>query len=243
MTTIETLINTNREKLENLEKRLGFTFNDKHIAISSLIHRSFSAEQSKSFIHDNEKLEFLGDAVVDLVVGHELYNRYPEMREGELSRLRAALVNEAHLATMACTLELGDFLFLGKGEDGSGGREKPSILSAAFEAVVGAMYLDGGFEAARVFLQREFQDWLQSTPEKMLLSDYKSRLQEILQERYNETPEYILEKEEGPDHDKLFTVSVRFRGVDLATAIARSKKEAEQRAAASALQEFEHQEL
>lgn len=243
MEEIEILRSENQDRLATLENRLGYRFNNQVFLLEALIHRSFNFERPKTFDHDNEKLEFLGDAVVDLAVGHLLFRKYPDLREGDLSRLRASLVNETHLAALACEMELGSYLFLGKGEDTTGGRDKPSILSSVFEAVVGAIYLDGGFDQANLFLERAMSTSLRSRPEEMLKGDFKSRLQESLQERYSEAPTYVLEKEEGPDHDKLFTVSVLFRGNVLATAIARSKKEAEQRAASQALQEFEHQQF
>lgn len=216
---------------------LGYTFNDPALLELATVHSSRSFEEGRSPVMNNERLEFLGDAVLDLVVGASLYEAYPEMREGELSRLRAALVNEGHLAGMALEIGLDAILQLGRGEEMTGGRGKPSILANAFEALIGAVYLDGGFGAAEALVRRLFLPWLEPYRKDMLLLvDAKSNLQEKLQGRYGEAPAYVLEKEEGPDHDKLFSISVRFRERVLGVGVAKSKKEAEQRAAVEALQ-------
>jgi len=228
----------NRNQLNALSQRLGYTFKDPRLLELAVVHSSFAFEQAGSCRDNNERLEFLGDAVLDLAVGALLYERFPERREGELTRIRSALVNEAQLARVARALELGDFLLLGKGEEATGGREKPSILACAFEAVCGAIFLDGGFDAAREFISRHFTSWIEKCHDQGFIIDPKSRLQEFLQERYNEAPVYTLTGEEGPDHDKRFTVLVSFQGKPLASGTARSKKEAEQQAAASALKEL-----
>lgn len=237
--TIESLVQQNREQLTRLEDGLGYRFNDPGQLQKALIHSSYAFEQGKSLKKDNETLEFLGDAVLDLTVGHELFQYFPEMREGDLTRLRAALVNERHLALMAREFALGDYLLLGKGEEAGNGREKPSILSCAFEAVVGAIFVDGGYEAAAGFVRVHFVPWFDERQRTIFLADAKSSLQERLQERFNEAPQYVLERSEGPDHDKTFFVTVRFRERILGNGSARSKKEAEQQAAAMALQQFD----
>ena len=235
--TIEKLTAQHRDALAALEARFGYAFRVPQELQQALIHSSYAFEQGGGAAIDNERLEFLGDAVLDLTVGHLLYSRYPEMREGELTRLRAALVNEGHLAVMARELGLGDHLLLGRGEEASAGREKPSILSCAYEAVVGAIYEDGGFDAAMAVIRHHFTPWLETRRQHLLQADAKSALQELLQERHGEAPSYLVEQEEGPDHAKRFTVSVRFRGRVLGSGTARSKKEAEQQAAAAALQD------
>ncbi|MDH5523545.1 MAG: ribonuclease III [Desulfobulbaceae bacterium] len=233
--TIHSLVDKNRDVLLQLEKKLDYHFKDLSFLQKALIHSSFAFEQGELLNDDNETMEFLGDAVLDLAVGHGLYQYYPAMKEGDLTRLRAALVNERHLATMAKELGLGDYLLLGKGEEASNGRGKPSILSCAFEAVMGAIFLDGGYAPAAACAQQQFTPWFKKRQKTILQADAKSSLQELLQERFNEAPRYVLEHSEGPDHAKTFFVTVRFRGEILGDGNAPSKKEAEQRAAAMAL--------
>ena len=233
-TSLETLILDNMEILTQLQEKIDYKFNNINLLQTSLIHSSFAFERLKNNEH-NETLEFLGDAVLDLAVGHMLFKRFPEMREGKLTRIRSALVNESGLAAMARNLDLGKYLLLGKGEESSNGREKPSILSCAYEAVVGALYLDAGYERALAFVTGTFGPLLESERDVLLTIDAKSSLQERLQELYNEGPLYVLDKEEGPAHARIFTVSVYFRDTVLGTGTAPSKKEAEQRAAKAAL--------
>ncbi len=235
MDVLTELTENNREVLDRFEDKLAYRFRDQSLLQLALLHRSFSFEQVRQLPADNERLEFLGDAVLDLVIGHALYRRYPEMREGEMTRLKAMLVKESHLAEMAARLGLGEFLCLGKGEESSLGREKPSILSSTYEAVLGAIFLDGGYDGVADFINQHFQPGLDDMRRKLEQADAKSRLQEIFQENYSEAPTYVLENTEGPDHRKTFTVSVRFRGLVLARGEALNKKVAEQNAAAEAL--------
>ena len=228
-------VQTPQPDLHFLEESLGYHFQDRAHLRKAMIHSSHAFEQVRQLQKDNETLEFLGDAVLDLTVGHALFRHFPEMREGDLTRLRAALVNERHLARMAKDLDLGKYLLLGKGEDTNLGREKASILSCAFEAVAGAIFLDGGYPAAAEFVERHFTPWFEDRRQAMFLADAKSSLQELLQERFNEAPRYVLEGDEGPDHNKIFHISVRFREEIFGRGSARSKKEAEQEAAAMAL--------
>lgn len=236
--SISVLVNKNKEKLCEFEKIIGYRFTDLRLLQKALIHSSFAFEQSQAG-KNNERLEFVGDAVLDLVVGYILYKRYPEMREGELTKLRAALVNETHLASMARDIELGEFLCLGKGENASDGRNKSSILSCAYEAVIGAIFEDGGFEVVTGLVERFFVPAIAGKKEKLLIADAKSRLQEKLQEDFNEAPLYRLDQEDGPSHQKEFTISVLFREKILGSGVAGSKKEAEQRAAAAALEHLQ----
>ncbi len=232
---LNALVRNNKSLLQGCEQELGYRFTDLRLLQRALVHASFAFEHSRVG-SNNETLEFLGDAVLDLVVGHLLYRKYRTMREGELTRLRAALVNETHLAEVARTLDLGRFLFLGKGEDASQGRTKASILSCAFEAVVGAIFEDAGYEATADIVARLFVPTIEEKKKQLLVADAKSRLQEKLQERYSQGPSYRLDKEEGPDHNKRFTFSVLFQDEVLGSGSAGSKKEAEQRAAAAALE-------
>jgi ribonuclease III len=231
---IDSLVQANKEQLSELEKIIGYRFTDLRLLQQALVHSSYSFEQATP-VRNNEILEFIGDAVLYLVVGQILHKCYPAMQEGDLTRLRSALVNETHLAQMARSIELGRFLCLGKGEDSSNGRNKSSILSSAYEAVVGAVFEDAGYYMAAGCIETFFIPAIAGKKEELLIADAKSRLQEVLQEKYNEAPQYHLDQEEGPSHQKMFTTSVHFRGEVLGSGQARSKKEAEQRAAAEAL--------
>ncbi|MGF1510717.1 MAG: ribonuclease III [Myxococcota bacterium] len=212
---------------------LGYTFDDEALLVQALTHRSF-VNESKTERLDNERFEFLGDAVLDLAVSEALMSRFPDADEGTLSRMRAFMVSEVGLARVADRLALGDALYLGRGEEQSGGRQKASLLADAFEAVVAAMYLDGGLEPVRRLVSDQFE-----LPEEHdVLGDAKSALQQRLQARQQRAPRYRLIREEGPDHDKAFTVEVWLDDQRLGTGWGRSKKEAEQRAAASALVEM-----
>jgi ribonuclease-3 len=235
---ISSLVRRNKDALAGLEQQLCYRFTDLRLLQKALIHSSFAFEQAQ-IGNNNEILEFLGDAVLDLVIGHTLCNRFPEMREGELTRLRSSLVNETHLADMARELSLGEYLCLGKGEDASNGRNKSSILSCAYEALIGAMFEDSDYETVAMIIGNFFIPAMDAKKEELLMADAKSRLQEALQEEFNEAPSYRLDEEEGPSHQKVFTVSVVFRETALGSGIASSKKEAEQKAASVALAELD----
>ncbi len=236
--TINTLIQDNSHLLEELQERIGYHFNDVRLLQLALIHSSFAFERMKNGCH-NETQEFLGDAVLDLTVGYILFTRFPDMREGKLTRIRAALVNEAGLVKMARQIDLGKYLLLGHGEDASRGREKPSILACAYEALLGALFLDSGYDEALAFVRRWFEPLIDRHHGVLVTADSKSALQELLQEKYNEGPVYVLEDEEGPAHDRTFTVSVLFQGSLLGSGSASSKKEAEQQAAGAALDDLQ----
>jgi len=231
---IDILVNENKKELTELEHHIGYRFTDLRLLQKALIHSSYAFEKAQGG-KDNQVLEFVGDAVLDLVIGYALCKRYPAMREGDLTRIRASLVNESHLAEVARSFELGRFLCLGKGEDASSGRNKSSILACALEAVIGAVFEDSGYEQTAARVQGIFGSSMDNKKKDLLVADAKSRLQEELQEKFNEPPTYRLEKEEGPSHRKRFTVSVLFQGDVLGSGTASSKKEAEQRAAAAAL--------
>jgi len=217
-----------------LERRLGYAFADGSLCDSALTHKSWLNEKHEPGRTDNERLEFLGDAVLALVVSDLLMRRFPLRSEGELSKTRAAIVSEAGLARAAESLGLGQWIFLGRGEDQAGGRHKPSILSDALEALIGAIYLDGGFAAARAVAERMFGSALEEA-EKNARTDYKSRLQERSQALLQATPQFQVVGEDGPDHDKRFQVAILLDGREYGRAGGRSKKEAEQSAAALAL--------
>jgi ribonuclease III len=220
--------------LSKLEKLIGHTFKDRALLEQALIHSSYANEHIENKIHDNERLEFLGDAVINLIAGHMLMKRYPEMKEGDLSRIRARLVNESSLAKIARSLELGTFIQLGRGELQSSGREKKSILADTYEAVIAAVYLDGGFEVSFTIVDRHFSSFISSTLLEATIHDYKSRLQELVQMTYRITPVYRVISETGPDHDKTFEVMLKIKDIS-ATGKGKNKKSAEQDAAGKAL--------
>jgi len=234
MKNLEQLTRKNKDKLRELQILLGYEFADTVLLQQALIHSSYGFEKNLAG-KNNETLEFLGDAVLDLTVSDMLFKTYPGVTEGELTKMRAGLVRESTLADMARTLALGDFLLLGKGEESSHGREKASILSSVFEALIGAIYLDRGYESALKLVSTHFVSFLPAKKEEILVDDAKSLLQEKLQEQFNRAPSYNLDKEEGPAHAKNFTVSVRFMDEILGIGSGSSKKVAEQRAAAAAL--------
>ncbi len=226
--------------LDDLEQVLHYYFRDPQTLHQALIHRSFAHENLHLQQIDNETLEFLGDAVLGLAVSHLLIERFPNLNEGDLSRLRSSIVNEKELAKIASSLNLGEFLLLGKGEEATRGRQKPSLLADTLEAVLAAIYLDGGLETAIDVVKRLFYAYLDlegdEDPLKIWDKDYKTQLQELAQARFKLTPAYVLETEEGPDHDKTFEVSVTLEGQTLARGSGKSKKEAQQEAARRALE-------
>ncbi len=219
-----------------LEKKLSYKFKDKALLKEACMHSSYVNEQPGSDMQNNERLEFLGDAVLNLVVGHLLMQKYPDLPEGNLSRMRAGLVNENQLSKIARNLSLGMFLELGKGEIQTNGREKNSILADAFEAVIASIYLDGGFYAAFKFVKSHFSNLISSTYVPMILNcDYKSKLQEIVQTNHRIMPAYTVVGESGPDHDKIFVVEIRIDSMTVKGS-GKSKKRAEQDAARNALE-------
>ena len=220
--------------LDQLETRLEYTFSDKAFVLEALSHSSFINEQAPSDARDNERLEFLGDAVLNLVIGHLLMRQFPEVTEGDLSRMRASMVNETQLADVARTVRLGPCLRLGKGEVQTQGQDKQSILADALEAIIAAVYLDGGFEAVFKLIQKHFAPMLAQMDATRTFEDYKSRLQELIQESRQVAPGYRVMLESGPDHDKTFMVQLTV--ADITTeGSGKSKKAAEQDAARKAL--------
>ncbi len=224
-----------REALRDLEEVMGYLFEDPSLLDQALTHKSYANEHGPE-ARDNERLEYLGDAVLDLVVSRLLYDLSPPLSEGKMSKIRAFLVSEPSLERVARTLGLGPLIRLGRGEEQTGGREKASILSGAFEALVAAIYLDGGFDLAFQFVEALFRPILEQEGTGVLRRDYKTRLQEYCQARYGRTPVYRLVREWGPDHDKTFEVEIRLGNRTLGRGRGRNKKEAEQRAAQDALE-------
>ena len=210
---------------KELQESLGYQFRDEKLITEALTHRSYS----KNF--NNERLEYLGDAVLDLIVGEYLFKLFPDAEEGMLSKLRAALVNEESFDKLARRINLGDFLFLSPAEENNGGREKPSILSSAFEALMGAIYLESGFDKAKEIALKLLKEEYPEIKPKELLKDYKTTLQEITQAHFGEVPEYRLINTTGPDHRKEFEVGVFINNKEYARAKGRSKKAAQQEGA------------
>jgi ribonuclease III len=211
-----------------LSDKLGRQFNDPELLERAMAHRSWCAENPGHL--SNERLEFLGDAVLGLVVTAHVYRLYPDLPEGHLAQVRASVVNAATLAEAAEELDIGPALLLGKGEDASSGREKPTILADAMEAVIGAVYLDGGWEAAEALVLGVLGDRIREAAAGPGASDYKTRLQELAAHRFDELPRYDVQGD-GPDHAKHFTATVLLRGRALGSGQGRSKKQAEQAAA------------
>ena len=216
-----------------LEQEIGYVFQNKDLIYEALSHSSYANEKKKQR-HSNERLEFLGDSVLSVVVSQYLFEHYKDLPEGELTKIRAALVCEKSLHKFALKIHLGDYLLLGKGEAHTGGRERPSILADAFEAVIAAVYLDGGLEAARTHIQHFIPKTLPEN-RSMLFGDYKTALQEIIQKNPEEKVDYQLVEESGPDHSKTFVVEVRLNSNVIGKGTGKSKKEAEQMAAKEAL--------
>lgn len=217
-----------------LEERIGYQFRDPELIHEALSHSSY-ANEKKKLRRSNERLEFLGDSVLSVVVSQYLFEHYPDLPEGELTKIRAALVCERSLHRFALRIGLGDFLLLGKGEEHTGGRERPSILADAFEAVIAAIYLDGGLEAARTHILHFIPEHIPESS-SVLFGDYKTALQEIVQKNPEEKVEYVLISESGPDHNKSFMVEVCLNSNVIGKGQGRSKKEAEQMAAKEALE-------
>jgi len=220
--------------LNNLERTIGYTFTDRPLLLQALTHKSFSNEQAE-FVPHNERLEFLGDAVLELAVSDWVFNHYPDIPEGGLTRIRAEVVSERGLSQIASQLQLGTVLRLGKGEKRSGGGEKPSLLADALEALLGAIYRDGGFDPVSQVVAGLFCAVIEKSALLRYGSDYKTCLQERLQALYGHLPEYQLVQVAGPDHQKTFSMEVYFSGKLLGKGSGSSKKNAEQKAAAVAL--------
>jgi len=212
---------------EELEKVLSYTFKDKNILKEALTHRSYHCNG----VHHNERLEFLGDSVLGLVVAAYLYRKLNTKEEGVLSKIKANLVSRRNLYVWAASLNVGKFMFLGAGEIATGGRNRQSILSNAMEAIIGAIYLDGGFDCAAAFIK----NWLQTQKIEIDSHDYKSTLQEYLQHRKKPIPEYAVVSKIGPQHDQVFTVAVMVNGQEIGIGKGSNKKTAEQEAAKEGL--------
>lgn len=220
--------------LSELEAGLGYEFQNKELLKNALTHSSYANENRAAGLHDNERLEFLGDSILGFVVADYLYRHNPDKPEGELTRIRADLVCEHNLAQAAATVQLGEFLLLGHGEAATGGRKRDSIVSDAMESVIAAAYMDGGFDAARGIIDRLILSDIPTGKPRNF--DYKTALQELVQRKKDQQLQYILAGESGPDHDKRFDVQVLLNGGVAGEGSGSSKKRAEQAAAENAIE-------
>ena len=228
--------------MDTLEQRLGYTFRDRELLCGAMIHSSYANEHRGSGVASNERMEFLGDAVLGLVAGEYLYRMHPDAPEGDLTRLRAALVCEESLYEVAQSLGLGAYLKLGKGEESGGGRTRPSILADATESVFAAVYLDGGMEAARSLIDRVLLNREHEALVEQRRRDYKTALQELVQRKPGQVLRYEMVDAAGPDHAKVFTFHVLLNDVPVGGGSGHSKKEAEQAAARAALERLTERE-
>jgi ribonuclease-3 len=229
-----------RDEFESLQQAIGYRFRDRGLLEHAMTHTSRANEDVSGGVVDNESMEFLGDAVLGFVIADVLFREFPQWNEGQKSKTKAALVSTATLARQAERLNLGDHMLLGRGEEKTGGRRKQALLADSYEALIAAVYLDGGIEHVRAFIAREFGPLLEEARESrgVAAQDYKSALQELLQGREEPLPEYRLVGTVGPDHHKQFQVEVVVRGEPIGEAIGPSKKEAEQEAARAALEKL-----
>lgn len=223
----------------DLEESIGYTFKDKVLAREALTHKSYSHENKEEFHPFNERLEFLGDSVLGVIVSEYLFSNFKESSEADLSRIRSYVVQDSTLAEISESLNIGAYLLLGKGEEMSGGRTKPSLLANAFEAVLAAIYLDRGIKKAREFVLKFLEPKIMEFIDKSLVVDFKTRLQEVTQARLGVLPEYSVKSEKGPEHDKLFEVSVKINNDISGTGRGKTKKAAEQMAAKESLKKIE----
>jgi ribonuclease III len=217
------------KEIEKLEEKIGYKFKDKKLIIEALTHKSYKQP------YDNERLEFLGDAVLDLIVGEYLFTKFRKSNEGKLSKIRASLVNETGFDKLARSLELGEYILLSNAEENNGGREKPSLLSNAFEAIIGAIYLEAGLEVVQKIVVEIIESNYDEISLDSLFRDFKTTLQEMTQASFGITPEYKVLTSRGPDHKKEFEVGVFIEGKEYARAIGKSKKIAQQIAAEEAV--------
>lgn len=223
------------EALKALEKRLALSFSSLELLNMALTHQTYVFEHPQENLANNQRLEFLGDSILNFLTAEELYKRYPSFTEGELSKMRAVLVCEPTLSSLAEKIGLGEYILLGKGEKLSGGAKRSSLLADAFEALLAAIYLEFGLETTRIFLLKQLKPILESSLELVDLTDYKTNLQELVQKEFGKTVSYKIIKESGPDHDKRFVAATSIDGTLLATGEGKSKKDAQQKAAAKAL--------
>ncbi len=223
-------------RLDELEKTIGYRFNDRKKLKMALTHSSYANERKNEGLSSNERLEFLGDSVLNIITSDHIYRNHPELPEGEMTKTRAVIVCESSLMKCAQKIKLGDYLYLGKGEENTGGRNRTSILSDAFEALIGAIYLDGGIDKAGQFILSAMEDIHRNIKSKNVFRDYKTQFQEIMQKQSEQQISYRIIDEKGPDHDKVFISELLVGNKPYGTGEGRTKKEAEQNAAKAAIE-------
>lgn len=214
------------KELNKLQRELKVKFTNRNILNQALTHRSY-ANESHANIRENERLEYLGDSVLGLVINEYLFKRFEEYHEGDLAKIKSTVVSEEMLATVACEISIGSYILLGKGEENSGGRTRPSILANTVEALIGAMYLDCGLKQTKKFILGIFKKYIDQVDKIPNMRDPKTTLQELVQKKYREKPEYVLLRSEGPDHKKMFTVALTIKGSVIIEGSGTSKRRAE----------------
>jgi ribonuclease-3 len=224
------------EKLNEFEEKINYSFKNKKNIILALTHSSYANENRNEKLQSNERLEFLGDAVLNIIISETIYNNYSNLSEGQLTKVRANIVCEQSLVICSNNIEIGKFLLLGKGEDLSGGRTRTSILSDAFEAVIGAVYMDGGMKNAKKFVLQQMEHLIKDSVSGIIFLDYKTQFQEIVQKDGEKKIIYEIIEEKGPDHDKEFVAQVKVMDSVVGKGKGKSKKEAEQAAAKAAME-------
>ncbi|MCX7711045.1 MAG: ribonuclease III [Clostridia bacterium] len=225
-------------KLSQFENLIDYQFKDKSNLILALTHSSYANEFKDEKLTSNERIEFLGDSILNLIISEYIYFKYPKLSEGEMTRARAAIVCEQSLVRCSNNIGIGNYLLLGKGEELTGGRTRISILSDAFEAVIGAIYTDGGMEKAKLFVMSQMKHLIEDSMNGVVFMDYKTQLQEKIQKFSDHKIQYEILEEKGPDHNKIFVSQVKVSDEIMGTGEGRSKKEAEQSAAKSALEKY-----
>lgn len=227
------------ESIKTFEKNINYIFKNQGLLKEALTHSSFSNERKENMVHNNERLEFLGDAVLSIVISDYLFKNHVDLPEGELTKIRSKIVCESTLGECAKRIELGEFMFFGKGEEMTGGRKRTSILADAFEALIAAIYLDGGVEESNTFIMSHMKDFIHNAINGKVFLDYKTHLQEVVQIRKDNRIKYEIIGEEGPDHCKMFYTQVKLNDIVIGYGKGRSKKEAEQEAAKMAIEKLE----
>ena len=228
-----------KKNISEIEEKIGYSFKDKDHLFLALTHSSFANENKSMKIKSNERLEFLGDAILNIIISEKIYLNFTGLEEGDMTKVRANIVCEQSLMNCSNTLEIGNYLLLGKGEELTGGRSRISILSDAFEALLGAIYIDGGMEEAKRFIGKQMGELIENSACGLVFMDYKTLFQEMIQKNSENKIAYEVINEEGPDHNKMFVSQVKVSNIVMGTGKGKSKKEAEQNAAQAAIEHYQ----